>query len=102
MAAPTLQLNPVGGQDVFEIRLHADREANDLVVYTTSTSWTMPAAIWTGLSANVVDQPITVSVRGLTSSSGQVARGASETIDHRAGRGGGDNRLLDHVRRIRR
>ncbi len=77
---PRFQLKPVGGQDIFEIRLHADKEANDLVVYTTSTTWTMPATMWTGLSANVVDQPITVSVRGLTSSSGQVAQGASETI----------------------
>ncbi|HVZ87003.1 MAG TPA: hypothetical protein VHG72_08535 [Polyangia bacterium] len=77
---PRFQLKPGGGQDVFEIRLHADNETNDLVVYTTSTTWTMPAPMWNGLSANVISQPITVSVRGLTSSSGQVAQGVSETI----------------------
>ncbi len=77
---PRFHLQAGGHQDVFEIRLHADKEANDLVVYTASPIWTMPAAIWNGLSANVVGQPITVSVRGLDSSIGKVARGASQTI----------------------
>jgi hypothetical protein len=77
---PRFVLKPGAGEDVFEIRLHADVESNDLVVYTTATTWTMPAAMWTALSSNVVDQPITVSVRGLVSSSGTVALGATETI----------------------
>jgi WD40-like Beta Propeller Repeat len=77
---PRFAVHPGAGEDVFEIRLHADIESNDLVVYTTATTWTMPAAIWTALSANVIDQPITVSVRGLVSSSGIVAMGATETI----------------------
>ncbi|HVT10117.1 MAG TPA: hypothetical protein VHO67_21800 [Polyangia bacterium] len=77
---PRFHLQPGSHQDVFEIRLHADKEANDLVVYTTSPTWTMPAAIWSGLSANVVDQPITVSVRGLDSSTGKVAQGVTQTI----------------------
>ena len=77
---PRFHLQPGSHQDVFEIRLHTDKEANDLVVYTSSPTWTMPAAIWSGLSANVVDQPITVSVRGLDSSTGKVAQGASQTI----------------------
>jgi WD40-like Beta Propeller Repeat len=52
------------GQNLFEIRLHAANEANDLVVYTASTTWTMDAATWSGLQAHVVDQPITVTIRG--------------------------------------
>src|SRR6478735_6288258 len=28
------------GQNLFEIRLHVDNQANDLVVYTTATTWT--------------------------------------------------------------
>lgn len=52
------------GQNLFEIRLHAANETNDLVVFTASTSWTMPLAMWQGLAAHVTDQPITVTVRG--------------------------------------
>jgi len=77
---PRFVLQPGAGEDVFEIRLHADIESNDLVVYTTATSWTMPAAMWMALSNNVVGQPITVSVRGIVSSSGAVALGPTETI----------------------
>ncbi len=77
---PRFHLQAGSHQDVFEIRLHADKEANDLVVYTTSPTWTMPGPIWNSLSANLVDQPITVSVRGLDSSTGKVAQGVSETI----------------------
>jgi hypothetical protein len=77
---PRFALKPASGQDVFEIRLHADKETNDLVVYTTATTWTMPAALWNALSTNVVDQPITVTVRGLASASGQVSQGATQTF----------------------
>ncbi|HXU61096.1 MAG TPA: hypothetical protein VN962_05300 [Polyangia bacterium] len=77
---PRFQLKGAAGQSVFEIRLHTDKEANDLVVYTTATTWTMPAAVWGGLSTNVIDQPITVSVRGLDPSTGQVTQGVTETI----------------------
>jgi hypothetical protein len=48
---------------VREIRVHADREANDLVVYTTADTWVMPAPIWINLASHVRDQPITVTVR---------------------------------------
>ena len=33
------------GAGLYEIRLHAANQANDLVVYTTSTTWTMPKEI---------------------------------------------------------
>jgi hypothetical protein len=77
---PRFEVSPGAGEDVFEIRLHADIEANDLVVYTTATVWTMPAAMWTSLSANANGQPITVSVRGLASSTGTVSVGSTATI----------------------
>ena len=48
-----------------EVRFHADKEMYDLVAYTTSTTWTMPRAIWQTLAANVRDAPITVTVRAL-------------------------------------
>ena len=50
---------------MFEIRLHADIEKNDLVVYTSSTTWTLPKDLWTAVAANAADQPITISVRGV-------------------------------------
>ncbi len=53
------------GQSLFELRLHAAVERHDLVVYTSSTEWTLPEGLWRALTQNVVDQPITVSLRGL-------------------------------------
>lgn len=53
-----------GGQNLFEIRVVTANEVDQLVVYTTSTTWTMPAAMWSGLSAHIVDQPLTVTIRG--------------------------------------
>ncbi len=53
-----------GGQNLFEIRLHADSEPDDLVVYTTQPMWTMPADLWDAIAANVEDEPITVTIRG--------------------------------------
>lgn len=54
------------GQNLFEIRLTAANQASPLVVYTSATTWTMPAAIWIGLAEHTVDQPITISIRGAT------------------------------------
>jgi len=53
-----------GGQNLFEIRLHADKEVNDLVIYTAATTWTMDAKTWSALTAHLADQPITVTIRG--------------------------------------
>lgn len=58
------------GQTVFELRLHNASEKNDLVVYTTSPTWTMPKDMWNSLGAHAVNQPITVTVRGLTTAGG--------------------------------
>ena len=54
------------GQNVFELRLHADDETRDLFVYTTQTIWTMPKDMWGSVAGHVMDKPITVSVRGAT------------------------------------
>jgi mono/diheme cytochrome c family protein len=51
-------------QNLFEIRVHAANQTNDLVVYTTATQWTMPLDQWTSLTTHTTDQPITVTVRG--------------------------------------
>lgn len=53
-----------GGQNLFEIRLHAESEPNDMVVYTTQPSWTMDKPTWENIAPNVTDEPITVTIRG--------------------------------------
>ena len=61
---PRFKLVPPANQNIFEIRLHADDEANDLVVYTKNPLWTIPGAIWANMSLNISNRIITVSVRG--------------------------------------
>lgn len=48
---------------LLQITIHADREANDLVAYTTKDTWIMPKEVWTGLAASVWEEDITVTVR---------------------------------------
>jgi len=55
-----------GTENLFEVSITAANEVNPLVVYTAMTTWTMPADIWTALSAHLVEQPLTVTVRGAT------------------------------------
>lgn len=75
---------PSGSQNLFELRLSAPNQNDALVVYTTATSWTMPANVWAGLSQHTVDAPITVTVRGATYASGSLtgapALGSSGTV----------------------
>jgi hypothetical protein len=61
---PRFRIVAAGNQNLFEIRLHAANETNDLVVYTTQTTWTMDAKMWGDLRGHIVDQPITITVRG--------------------------------------
>ncbi|HEX7665885.1 MAG TPA: hypothetical protein VF407_15265, partial [Polyangiaceae bacterium] len=53
-----------GGENLFEIRVHADNQVNDLVVYTANKQWTMPADMWKNLARDSAGVPMTVSVRG--------------------------------------
>jgi len=53
------------GHNVFEFRLHAANQVNDLVVYTTMPSWTMPAEMWKHLNDHSAGSPIEVSIRSL-------------------------------------
>jgi hypothetical protein len=47
---------------VHKITITAQREVNPLVVYTRKNPWIIPPEIWGGLSKNVFDEDITVSV----------------------------------------
>ena len=66
---------PGAGENLYELRLTTANQVNPLVVYTSATQWTMPAAMWTGLTAHAIDQPITVTVRGATFSGGVLTAG---------------------------
>lgn len=68
------------GAKVLEIRFHADKEENDLVVYTGQDSWAMDKTIWLALASHVVDQSITVSVRAVGASGLTAAATASFVI----------------------
>ena len=77
---PIFEFTPPSGQNLFQITLTASVEANPLVVYTTKTSWTMPKDIWTAMTGNIVGSPITVTVRGASSSGGTPSTGTSGTF----------------------
>jgi hypothetical protein len=63
---PRFRWTSPGGQTLFELRVHIPNQMNDLLVYTTSTSWTMPRTMWDGVRMHSAGQPITVSLRGGT------------------------------------
>ena len=65
---PRFRYEPTGGENLFEIRLSSELEANDLVVYTTATTFVLPREIWSAVGKHVLDQPITVTIRGLNAS----------------------------------
>jgi len=65
---PRVRWIPAASQDLFEIRVHADSQKNDLLVYTKNTNWTLPADTWKALAADAWGQDITVTVRGVNSS----------------------------------
>jgi hypothetical protein len=72
---PRFRFLPPGNEDLWEIRLQADREANDLVAYTTRTTWAVPRDIWEAVAGNVLDEPITVTIRGVNTASGGTPSG---------------------------
>jgi hypothetical protein len=52
-----------GTSGLVQITVHADIEANDLVVYTTGNNWIMDKAIWEGLASHVHESDVSVTVR---------------------------------------
>jgi len=52
------------GENLFELRVHAQNQINDLLVYTEELYWTMPLNMWNGLRYDSNDQPMTVTIRG--------------------------------------
>ncbi len=52
-----------GTSGLVQITVHADIEANDLVVYTSADNWIMDKTIWDGLRSHVHESDISVTVR---------------------------------------
>ncbi len=53
-------------ESIYELRITSPSQINALVVYTTATTWTMPATIWETLRVHSVSSPLTITVRGAT------------------------------------
>ena len=64
------------GAGLYEIRIHASNQANDLVVYTTDTKWTMDKNFWSLLAVHTRDIPIEVTVRTAPPGGGTVQVGS--------------------------
>ncbi len=77
---PRFRFTPLPNENLWEIRLHADAESNDFVVYTTSPSYALPKDVWTALANNVHMQPITVTIRGLNTAAPGVPSGTKGTF----------------------
>lgn len=60
---PRFRWTGTGSETLWEIRLHAESQDNDLVAYTRNTQWLMPKDIWEQIAQAVFD-PITVTIRG--------------------------------------
>src|SRR5262245_34305389 len=43
---PRFRFQPAGKQNLFELRVRAPNELNELVVYTRATEWKIPLAMW--------------------------------------------------------
>jgi len=76
------RVKPANGENLFEIRISAKSQVNELIAYTDKPIWTMPADVWKGLgvNGNAVDQPITVTIRGLNTASPAKVSGATGTF----------------------
>ena len=68
---PRFRVIPVAGQNLFEIDLHTQRQASDYVVYTTSTTWTVPKTVWDGLRGDSWGDEVSVTIRGVDTSASQ-------------------------------
>jgi hypothetical protein len=60
---PRFRWTGTGAETLWEIRLHAASQTNDLVAYTRNTQWLMPKEVWDQI-AKSVHEPITVTIRG--------------------------------------
>ena len=77
---PRFRVLPAPGQNLFEIDLHTPRQASDYVVYTTSTTWTMPKAVWDGLRGDSWGDEVSVTIRGVDTSGSQPPTSSTSSL----------------------
>jgi hypothetical protein len=77
---PRFRITPGAGQDLFQIRLHTMREANDYVAYTKSTNFGLPAKVWAALVPTAWGDPVQVTITGVNSSNGQALTSSTSTF----------------------
>lgn len=65
---PRFRFTPLPGENLWEVRISAPGQKNELVAYTTNTTWTLPRDIWQLLARHTLDVPISVTIRGLDAS----------------------------------
>lgn len=62
---PRFSWSAFAARTAIEIRVHVDAEANDLVVYTPDSPWTLDAAMWTALASEDSEHAVEISTRSL-------------------------------------
>ncbi|HSY24787.1 MAG TPA: hypothetical protein VK841_21835, partial [Polyangiaceae bacterium] len=67
---PRIAYTAPTGEVYFRIDIHADRQQNDLVVYTGSKTWELPDDIWKNLAASTWGEDITVTVSAVGKNGG--------------------------------
>jgi hypothetical protein len=61
---PRFRWSAANGSNLYELRLHVGNQINDLLVYSTNTSWTMPKAMWDSLRTHSPTEPMSLTIRG--------------------------------------
>jgi hypothetical protein len=75
---PRISFAPTSSsQNVFQIKVHSDAEANDLIIYTQNTFYPLDKAVWLSLSKNLVGPTLQVTVTAASMGGGTPA--ASQT-----------------------
>jgi hypothetical protein len=67
--------------DLFEIRIGSDVEANEIVAYTKSAEWTLPADVWKGAGPNNSGHALHVTIRAITTASPGTVSGVQGDIE---------------------
>ena len=61
---PRFTWTAANGENLFELRLHVANQIDDLVVYSTNLTWTMPLTMWNALRAHSPTEAMTLTIRG--------------------------------------
>jgi hypothetical protein len=77
---PRFRWQPLAGEDLWEIRITAEEQRRPLVVYTKRTTWALPKALWRPLADHNIGAPVTVTIRGISTSARSKPSGTRGTF----------------------